>query len=393
MLENKKTYHMNLKVITPIFIGDGNGSMNKLSYAYNEKTKILSFIDETKLIDLLKRKNDFLELYHYIANNVKTFKLFDWLKLKYGLVEGSKIINEVALYQIKVKLSDVNSLNDIRGFIKSLNKPYIPGSSIKGAIRTAILFKYIYENPNEFKYNKDSILKSYKNARAYDFIKEVKKQISDIEKRLSTDIEDKYNKLNGFSGISISDTSFGNINNLKVIQKLDYLINNDINNNDKQRENYIPLIYECLKENTQLKFTISIDPTKTSVGKATKEIKTIDDILYILNFQLRKMFYVEGKSEWFDFQHMMKGYNASEKISRCFIGGNTGFTLHTLVHALFHDKNERRDITSRILHEKFGRNAIGKHINDKPKSPRTIHIYKQDNNSYFTGICQIFEED
>lgn len=148
-LGHLKTYKMKLTTLSPIFIGGGEFSdLSQLQYIYNSETKELKIIDESKFIKFLKRTNlldkfiDYVSKPQYNKNNKYISPT-----LSYWVNQNFKN-KDLDIYKRVEKLDNITNrnLNYVRSFIKDKNgKPYIPGSSIKGAIRTAFLSKLIKE--------------------------------------------------------------------------------------------------------------------------------------------------------------------------------------------------------------------------------------------------------
>lgn len=136
-----------LRVITPVHIGTG------LKYGPQEfytgkgksgerKLKIFSRVDTTKLYSKLdeKTREEFL-------HNLTTpeFDLNGFFK---GSPAARKAARESVRYRgiIKTKSSQIKEVNE---HIKTSDELYIPGSSIKGSIRTALLYQHIRESDLE----------------------------------------------------------------------------------------------------------------------------------------------------------------------------------------------------------------------------------------------------
>lgn len=125
--------------------------------------------------------------------------------------------------------------HNIYSFIKNANRePYIPGSSIKGALVTALLSQILQNN------TKKSI--QYLNE-IYSMLEESKisnkanKINSNIIKN-SFDYKANYDDVNikGMSGISISDSEPFKKENLKLYKKKDLII---VNGNIKSKKSMI----------------------------------------------------------------------------------------------------------------------------------------------------------
>lgn len=126
-----------MKTITPVFIGNGR------SYFANEfvtdKSKDKDFIKRINLIEYYKdlTEDDKDKLLEHLSNG--NFKLEQY---------DSKVKNKYCRYNAlcKFPISDkkgYDSPNEITEGIKTNDKLFIPGSSLKGAIRTGLLYNLV----------------------------------------------------------------------------------------------------------------------------------------------------------------------------------------------------------------------------------------------------------
>ena len=136
--------NVNIKVISPVHIGSGEGygASEYLPVTLKNKSgekvktfKRISVSDYYISLDDDKREN-FIE---NLSNTDFSLKDFD-----------TKISNDFRKYLAINKCSASPKNQDIEETIKSLNKAYIPGSSLKGAIKTAILYNlFDFEDTNK----------------------------------------------------------------------------------------------------------------------------------------------------------------------------------------------------------------------------------------------------
>lgn len=135
-----KTFELRCDVLSPLHIGTGK-EMEPLSYVIKDcRLHLVSFeqlmcaFDETQRADFedLINKGDLVEIRRFTAEAM----------LKYGkalyTVETSTDV--AAMYNAKI--NDIRNQLIIHPFIRTCLKPVIPGSSIKGAIRTAIVSEF-----------------------------------------------------------------------------------------------------------------------------------------------------------------------------------------------------------------------------------------------------------
>ena len=143
---------MKIKVLSPLHIGCGE--------SYNALT---SFIEGNRLFVL-----DIERLFKTIGTEL-SLKFGDWiinrhkkdLNLKDFIIQNRIPLSKVkqaCIYSVNCK-NRPNFNKEIHSFIKQMHKPYIPGTEIKGAIRTALLYKAFCEDRGIQEFLKDSLNK------------------------------------------------------------------------------------------------------------------------------------------------------------------------------------------------------------------------------------------
>jgi len=143
-----KIYKLKCNVLTPIHIGDGT---EIYPYEYVIKDKFYKISLEDFILNLQPEKqNEVINLIEKDVIGLRQFlqKNFDPTKHKFEYsIEASQRIKMV--YETKIH----NELNQllISPFIRTSNKPYIPGSSLKGAIRTAVVANFFQKQNSKFK--------------------------------------------------------------------------------------------------------------------------------------------------------------------------------------------------------------------------------------------------
>jgi CRISPR-associated protein Csm5 len=144
MAEYKQVFKVLYRIVTPVHIGTGE-DISPLEYVI--KNGVLYRIESDDLISKLNEEQ-LKRFYSYIENN-------KFVELRNVIVENFD--EKFARYKVGVTNSIAEkyekSINDVKNqllvspFIRSVLdfKPYLPGSSIKGAIRTAIINDIIQE--------------------------------------------------------------------------------------------------------------------------------------------------------------------------------------------------------------------------------------------------------
>jgi len=173
-----------LKTLSPLHIGNGE-ALRPIDYIVQDSVlyritqkQLLKFINEKSLVskfeEYISRKTkeieslkENIENIDFVIRNYKRNNDKDLIKSKENEKNDfNRLLNDLERsINLKSFLSEISDIllnefiesekptkfnlnfeikNQIRGFIKTpTNKPYIPGTSIKGAIRTALLYKYL----------------------------------------------------------------------------------------------------------------------------------------------------------------------------------------------------------------------------------------------------------
>lgn len=377
-----KNYEFTLTVKGPVHIGNGK-TLSKVDYFFYKDRiyfpnlhKMFLYIKQMHLID------DY-ESFMYSARNDLTY----WLNRK-------RIISTVAekCTDYSVTLSKLPNLKSwkLSTFIKDpYGNPYIPGSSLKGLIRTLLLAKEIVDNPDDYAEIRNDIRRSindprkniisnlYKASSTIPKAKRLEKIVdeaikSKLNKASSTLEEIAFHKLNCsdnrknavndvFKGLIVSDSQPLSTNDLIVTEKIDY----NVVGNEKP----LPLYRESLVPNTQVKFNVTID---TSIFNYT-----IDDIL-----QAVKLFATDYYTY---FSSNFRGIKKPTS-NTVWLGGGAGYVSKTIMYNLFGD--DAYNIVSSVL------NVTQKHHDhgadkDKGVSPVTVKLTKYNNTLCHYGECSL----
>ena len=130
-----------LKVRTPVHIGSGQQVM-KNEYLFNAETGEVTMLDVEKMLMLLAQKG-FADRYEEHILSGERGGLNGLMRIC-GLTRDD--LSSAILYKTKAgdALDEDHQLSQINRFIRTAEElPYIPGSSLKGAIRTILLHKLI----------------------------------------------------------------------------------------------------------------------------------------------------------------------------------------------------------------------------------------------------------
>ena len=372
---------MKLEVLTPLHIGgaDYKSKLDKKEYIFDKDKKTLTLIDNEKFIAFLIKKNLFEKYIAYIENNVnakvmiqnRNINLFNFLK-------ANNIDKDIQNFRKKapIKLDmNIENMNDIKLMLRDVQgKPYIPGTSIKGALINLLLVDYIIKNREKFSKEKRIILSECKKTNDDRSIRglknDIKKIVSQIEKSIIYSDNKSLEKSKKF-GISVSDSYSYSNTRTNFYQDIDEKRTNKLGE-DKSRP--MPVAREYIIANSIFDFDITLDIDLLEESKL--KIKNIDDLIDSIENAMSYLINVlEDKN--------------SPHTENLVLVANTGFLQKTIVYALFEDEKERLEVVKKLLH-KNQKNVIGNHLNDK-FAPRVLNRIKINNKNLLAGLVKIMK--
>lgn len=160
----KEKTKLKITTLTPVAIGSGVEYSPYSDYTI-ENDKVC-FIDKSKLQHLITRNEKWLDAYVQgvamgIDNNRSSFDLKSFL-LNNKIV---KEMNEVIASRCEIVISESSKLS-IKAMIKSpLQEPYFPGSSLKGALKTVLMYNWLKTNKKATQKMEDVINGKYENGK------------------------------------------------------------------------------------------------------------------------------------------------------------------------------------------------------------------------------------
>ena len=372
---------MKLEVLTPLHIGgaDYKSKLDKKEYIFDKDKKTLTLIDNEKFIAFLIKKNLFEKYIAYIENNVNAKVMVQNRNINLlNFLKANNIDKDIQDFRKKAPIKlDVNieNMNDIKLMLRDVQgKPYIPGTSIKGALINLLLVDYIIKNREKFSKEKRIILsecKKINDDRSIRGLKnDIKKIVNQIEKSIIYSDNKSLEKSKKF-GISVSDSYSYSNTRTNFYQDIDEKRTNK-SGEDKSRP--MPVAREYIIANSIFDFDITLDIDLLEESKL--KIKNIDDLIDSIENAMSYLIDVlEDKN--------------SPRTENLVLGANTGFLQKTIVYALFEDGKERLEVVKKLLH-KNQKNVIGNHLNDK-FSPRVLNRIKINNKNLLAGLVKIMK--
>lgn len=382
-MSNIKKYKMKLEVLTPLHIGgaDYKSKLDKKEYVFDKDKKTLTLIDNEKFVGFLIKKNLFEKYIAYIENNVNAKVMVQNRNINLlSFLKANNIDKDIQDFRKKapIKLDmNIEKMNDIKLMLRDVQgKPYIPGTSIKGALINLLLVDYIIKNREEFLKEKRIILSECKKAnddRSIRSLKnEIKKIVNQIEKSIIYGNNKDLEKSKRF-GVSVSDSYSYSNTRTNFYQDIDEKRNAKTEN---EKNKTMPVVREYIMVNSKFDFDITLD--MDLLKESELKIKNINDLMNSLENSVAYLINIlEDKN--------------SPRTENLILGANTGFLQKTVVYALFEDKEERLEVIKKLLH-KSSKNAIGNHLNDK-FSPRVLNRIKINGKNQLAGLVKIMKVD
>lgn len=405
-----ETAKMCLKVVTPVNISDGI-VLGAKDYLYDSRRQKVFFLNLHQW-HMFIYKHMLLEKYEsYLANFRDKQSLLEWLQMQgYDIDDVRTVITSEA--QATVNLMDnekKKTLNDINRHIQQPDGSlYVPGSSIKGVFRTAILYSLLQKRqdikskywcyvkqqvdiiktlleeerkPRELQIMPYSVIKKKKDQAA----KEIDKLTASLESELlhtlrlkddkERNISNKNAVCSAMRGLQVSDTYASRNMQTAILQKVD----GGFDKFGKASPKKLPIFRECMLPKAELFFDVKIEKAVMS----TIGINTVDDLLKATHSFFAAVKDLLQQAFGKEYQEVFQGVAAGNM----FFGGNTGFLSKTLLAMLAPDKDTAKN-TIKVLLDKSFKNH--KHLlRDKVIAPRTLKCTNYNGKLMLMGVAEV----
>lgn len=382
-----KYEEIRLSVFTPIFIGS-NEKYEKYQYIYDNKK--VYFLNETKWCEFLF-KNQLLDQF---VNDISKFgdrrNLKEWISQNqklcglYGdIKKGITYLLNHHILENGIPSYEVNKVNNqIEKYIRDgCGNPYIPGSTLKGAFRTAILVHCLRHGDYE-KIRQDAWYRfeqALQSRNAWKLENEITHEIRKVENIIFGVKENKCTE-SMMRGLIVSDAVFEKYS-LCIVKK-QLISYHDANQGEVPHG--VSLFKECVDKDSEASFRVGIDEEKLEkLG-----IYSFDDLLKQL-------------VEFVQFQHdifarvIKKNYQGElldidDGYVDMILGGGTGFINKTILYALAPNQRSGVRVVNALLENKFKK---VKRNQDTELAPRTLKlVYNAQDETFLMGLCRLKKE-
>lgn len=275
-----ETYNCTLETKSPVIVAAGS------EYQYGPQEYIFTKGKlNGNLVDLVK-KIDITKYYKSLDEDKKEELLSNLLDSDFNLDEYFKSNTDIKNYDYysSVSMCKTRLNKEIMEHVKTMNKLYIPGSSLKGALTTAILYDNITINDVE-----DTVRKNYLNKKKY----------NDILRNYFSSKKGNSAQKNIMRFIQISDTNLLKIPRIYDIQSIQV---KPYDYEYYKRGGIVTTYYETIEQNSKLNCDITIKKDKEILNRLNlKEKGKILDIDYIKDVLYNfSMDYIEYEQDFID---------------------------------------------------------------------------------------------
>ena len=363
----KGLQHYTITLITegPLFIGSGK-TIGKKEYIFDARRQLVH------IPDLVKMNRFFLErrlekaYEEYILNDKRDFAA--WLRsnqidehqyrswVRYSIDSGDAVFEQRGKKEIATFLKDAYGC------------PYVPGSSLKGALRTVLLAAEVLNEPDRFRRSRNAVRNAELRPGSKGNLREEKNQLEQgVFHTLNRNEKRKSDAVNDLlCGLRIGDSEPLRVDDLALCQKIDVTRDGV----DKR----LPILRECIRPETEIRFPLTIDPRYCTL--------TPQDIMEAANQFVR--FYDKCFLEKFPTRDIRGGGNL-------YLGGGCGYVSKTVTYPLLGEQSVRR--VSEIINATLSRTAAiqHKHSRDASRgvSPHMIKCTQYDGQLYEMGACSL----
>jgi len=356
-----KTLTFRLTAVSPVFVGSGN-AIGKKEYILPPSGKDVIIPDMHKMYDYLDKlgKSAAYESFLLARGGMGGNSLFEFLK---SVGTGHADYEKFTGYT--VSKGDVERVFEINTFIKDpYGNPFIPGSGLKGALRTAFVGSFAAAEPEKYKDVRESMKREDgRNRNRY-----MGQPASRLEEKMFARLPfgDEKDSRGNFPlkdimrGLRIGDSRPLSAKDLVVCQKVDIFPSGG--------EKPINTLRECLKPGTEILFPVTLDTEMFRLST--------DDIIKLVG-----IFCKSYKNSF------LSRFRDSRNYGNCllYIGGGAGYATKTVVYPLFGE--DGLQAASDILKQTTPKHHNHEQDADFGVSPRMKKCTRYSGAIHEFGVC------
>ena len=360
-----KNYHAVIRTEGPVFIGSGK-EIGKKEYLFINEHQA-GILDIQKFYQEMSQRKKAGELETYLLGTSGS-DLNLWLRKQ-------KINTNEIRHMFKYTLDCTDAViergkKQVLEFIKDpYGNPYVPGSSLKGMLRTILLGSDIIKHPAKYQRSRNSLKRntlktSGRNTYLSRDILQIEATAFRTLARERTEPGDAVNDV--LQGCKISDSAPLSLSSLVLCQSVE-LHTNGV-------EKTLPIFRECIMPGIDIHFDITIDTKICSLS-----IQTLMDAVS----RFAQHYYQSFASAFPGAAQLKKNH--------VLLGGGCGFASKTILYPMY-GKKEGIETTQQVFKITLGKNfKIHKHDQDREigVSPHILKCTKYKGKTLQMGLCRI----
>lgn len=365
-----KEYQAILHTAGPVFVGSGK-EIGKKEHLFLSRN-LVGIPDMQKLYQEMKRRGKAGLFEEYLLKNNR-----DDLK-KWLMGEGIKPADIKSFLRYTLRCDELimqkGKRLQIMACIKdAYGKPYIPGTSLKGMLRTILLAEDILQKQDVYRNEKRSIVNVVNDMQKVSRTACLKREASCVEAKMyrtlnreDTKPQDAVNDC--LQGLVVSDS--------EPLSETDLVLCQSIEKHTDGVEKSLPLLRECIKPGCDIKFSITVD---TRICPISREM-------------LMQAVRVFGEQYYQNFAAAFSGEKKPDANS-VLLGGGCGFVSKTVIYPLY-GKKEGQEVTKKIF-RKTGVPMNHKHDKDIAygASPHILKCTHYKGKTMKMGLCELMIEE
>ena len=372
---------MCLRIVTPVNIADGT-VLSAKDYLYDAKQQKIYFLNLHEWHKFIFTHDLLTQYEAYIKDFRNTKNLLNWLQGQgYGIDDVQACVTHAA--SAEVNTADAKKKQTLNDVNQHLQQPdgslYVPGSSLKGVFRTAILYKLLQQKP--------AVAKRYwgkvqEEMAKYNFKPVFLNRLtSDLEAELlhTLQLEERGRAVkpqnavcSALRGLQVSDSYASKNIQVAVLQKVDV----DLNKKEKPP---LSVFRECMLPGSELYFDVKIEKAfMTTLG-----INSIDDLLQATQKFFEAVLALLKNAFGKRYPQVFTNIDGANM----FLGSNTGFLSKTLLALLAPDAQAAKETIRALLDKSFREHE---HVlRDKIISPRTLKCTTCRGEVVLMGLAEV----
>lgn len=361
-----QTFRMTLTAQGPVSIGSGE-EISKKKYVLDPKDHQIVVMDMPKLYALAQKKNLGPSFEDFLCPPPEYRRNQDlWSWIRKNRISG-KELQRCVRYILPTGAIETSRKYNVWAFVKDpYGKPYVPGSSVKGMLRTILLAGCITKDPERFAREIAALQGARNDNDLKVVVQALETKAFHTIGRPGTRWGDAVN--DALSGLIVSDSEPLALGDLILCQRLE--------RKPDGKESTLPILKESLRPGTPIRFSLTIDSSRCAVTKAAllEAVARFDKV------------YQDCFLSVFSGMDRLTG-------SEVYLGGSAGFATKTVVYAALGRQAGVQKIQQILQQSK----AFRKHHHERDQkrfgvSPRIVKCARYGGKLYEFGKCRLAVE-